>query len=122
LAAGKGGGDNHFVLKGVEFQTGSSDIPQQGEKQISELAATLQRHPNAHVRIEGHTDTTGSKEQNQELAEARASAVRDDLIQHGIAADRIETAGLADEHPLGNNDTAEGRAQNRRIEVVVLSP
>ncbi len=74
----------------------------------------------ARVRIAGHTDGVGDPEENQRLSEARAEAVRDYLVSHGIDASRVEAVGYGDTQPVASNDTDEGRAQNRRIEAVEL--
>ena len=73
--------------------------------------------PKAKVRVEGHTDNTGTTEHNQTLSENRAKSVVDYLIEKGIPAESIYSAGFGESHPIDTNDTAEGRAQNRRTEV-----
>jgi outer membrane protein OmpA-like peptidoglycan-associated protein len=69
--------------------------------------------------VEGHTDSQGRVQDNQELSLARAQSVRDYLVSRGIAADRISAHGLGSERPVATNKTAEGRADNRRVEIVV---
>ena len=72
------------------------------------------------MAIEGHTDDQGDEAANQELSEARAESVRDYLVSQDIAADRMETAGFGETLPIADNDTPEGRADNRRIEFRLL--
>ena len=69
--------------------------------------------------VEGHTDSQGTAASNQELSEKRAQAVRDYLVSRGIAADRIKSQGFGPTRPIGENSSAEGRANNRRVEIVV---
>jgi OOP family OmpA-OmpF porin len=80
----------------------------------------LTSNPDARVAIEGHTDAQGDEASNLALSESRAEAVRDYLVSQGIAADRLETAGFGESRPIASNDTAEGRAENRRIEFRLL--
>jgi OOP family OmpA-OmpF porin len=69
------------------------------------------------VSIEGHTDSIGTDAYNQKLSERRARTVRDHMVGQGIAADRITTRGFGESKPIASNETAEGRAQNRRVEI-----
>jgi outer membrane protein OmpA-like peptidoglycan-associated protein len=86
---------------------------------IDRLAQFMRDYPERSVRIEGHTDSAGDDQANQQLSERRAAAVRDALVARGIDAARIETAGYGEARPIAGNDTPGGRQQNRRIEVVV---
>jgi outer membrane protein OmpA-like peptidoglycan-associated protein len=76
-------------------------------------------HPGLRLEVEGHTDSVGSDDYNQQLSEKRAGAVRDYLVQQGISADGIVSRGLGKTQPVASNDTAEGRQQNRRVELVL---
>ena len=78
----------------------------------------LQQHPDLRLRIEGHTDNTGSMETNRTLSELRAGAIRNYLVQQGIDSSRLETAGFGQTQPSADNATPEGRQQNRRVELV----
>jgi outer membrane protein OmpA-like peptidoglycan-associated protein len=75
-----------------------------------------QGHP---IVVEGHTDSQGSDASNQELSRGRAQAVRDFLVSRGVPADRIRADALGSSRPVGDNKTPEGRASNRRVEIVV---
>jgi peptidoglycan-binding protein ArfA len=76
----------------------------------------------SHIDIEGHTDSTGSEETNLKLSRERAAAVGDFLVTQGIAQTRMTTKGLGPADPVASNDTAEGRAKNRRVEIVLANP
>jgi OOP family OmpA-OmpF porin len=78
----------------------------------------MQQDPGLHVVIEGHTDSVGSHGYNMKLSQRRADAVRDYMVQQGISASRIETAAYGETRPVASNDTAAGRAQNRRVDIV----
>ena len=81
----------------------------------------LVQHPELRIRIEGHTDSEGEDAYNQQLSEQRATAVRSYLVEkYGVAAQRLETAGLGESKPVADNATPEGRQQNRRVELVRL--
>ena len=72
------------------------------------------------IRIEGHTDSVGAAETNLALSEQRAMAVRDALVGLGVDASRVTTIGLGEDFPIASNDDAEGRARNRRVDVILL--
>ena len=109
----------NFVLSGLEFRSSSTELEPSSAPILDDVAATLKAHPTAIIRIEGHTDATGRPEVNQRLSAGRAHAVRDYLVDQGVEGDRIEAVGLGAERPVAGNDTPEGRAQNRRTELVL---
>ena len=80
----------------------------------------MKAYPSLVIRIEGHTDNTGSEATNEPLSQQRADAVKTALTQAGIAADRVSTKGFAAEKPTATNKTQEGRHENRRIDVVIV--
>lgn len=84
------------------------------------VANSLQSYPNSNVQVVGHTDNTGDAAYNQQLSERRANAVADVLMNGGVAFDRIQTFGRGEDQPVTSNLTEEGRAQNRRVEIVIL--
>jgi K(+)-stimulated pyrophosphate-energized sodium pump len=79
----------------------------------------LKAYPNTQVQLVGHTDSTGTPEGNQVLSVDRAKAVKGMLVNEGVAAGRIATAGMGQDQPMASNDTEEGRALNRRLELNV---
>jgi len=89
---------------------------------LDEIAAVAVKAPDAQVLVEGHTDNVGPKQLNKKLSLERAKAVADYLVSKGVARDRITVAGLGDDHPVreGSNDTAQGRMENRRVEVTLV--
>jgi len=109
-----------ITLGDVLFATGSADLKSGSRQALDKLTAFLQAYPKREVQIDGYTDNVGSADYNQGLSERRADSVRDALTRMGIARDRILTKGLGESSPVADNDTAGGRQQNRRVEVIVL--
>jgi outer membrane protein OmpA-like peptidoglycan-associated protein len=105
----------------VLFATGKAEVAAGGMRSIDKLAEWLKKNPTRNLLIEGHTDNTGPEDFNQKLSQQRADAVRDQLVSRGVPADRITTRGYGPKYPVVANDTASGRQQNRRVEVVVLN-
>ena len=105
-----------LVLTGINFKFDSSQIEPDSERILNQAVETLNKASSVDVRIEGHTDSTGSDAYNDKLSHRRANAVRDYLVQHGIAAARLTTDGKGESQPVASNDTADGRYQNRRVE------
>jgi outer membrane protein OmpA-like peptidoglycan-associated protein len=104
----------------VLFASGKAILLPGAQAKLSEVATALtQQDQNASILVEGHTDSQGNEAFNLDLSTRRAEAVRDYLSSHGVAADRIRAEGLGFSRPLGDNKTAEGRANNRRVEIVV---
>ncbi|MCQ2342646.1 MAG: OmpA family protein [Paludibacteraceae bacterium] len=90
------------------------------EQSMTDLYEFLSHNPDIRIKIMGHTDSVGKDAANQKLSEGRANAVRDELIQRGIAADRLEAEGYGESRPIDTNDTDEGRQNNRRVEIEIL--
>jgi outer membrane protein OmpA-like peptidoglycan-associated protein len=109
-----------ITLGDVLFATGRADLKSGSRQTLDKLTTFLQAYPNRNVQIEGFTDNVGGDDYNQGLSERRADSVRDALTGMGIARDRILTKGLGKSSPVGDNDTAAGRQQNRRVEVLIL--
>jgi outer membrane protein OmpA-like peptidoglycan-associated protein len=103
----------------VLFASGQSDLLPIAQQKLDQVAETLNDSPNRGITIEGHTDSRGSRRRNEALSLARANSVRDYLVSKGVDANRIRAVGLGSERPVANNRTAEGRANNRRVEIVV---
>lgn len=109
-----------LTLGDVLFATGKADLSPGAARTIDNLAEFLTKYPDRKVRIEGHTDSTGSVALNLDLSERRAEAVKTALLRRGISFDRIDTVGHGQSLPIASNDTASGRQQNRRVEIIIL--
>ena len=108
------------VLRGVNFDFDSA-VPVEGSQAVLDVAAeTLLANPAVRVRVEGFTDSVGPAEYNLGLSTRRAEAVRDMLVAAGVASNRLEVVGFGEDQPLANNDTAEGRKINRRVQLVTV--
>lgn len=107
------------TLPGLFFDTGKSVLKPGARNTLAKIAEQLRMNPDARIEIEGHTDSVGSEALNQALSEKRAAAVRDYLASRGLPAVRITMAGLGEGSPVASNDTAAGRQQNRRVELVI---
>jgi len=104
---------------GILFETGKSALKSDAQVSLAKLAGILLMIPNANLLVEGHTDSTGSEETNTKLSLERASVVRGFLESQGVEGSRMTAKGLAATQPVATNDTADGRAKNRRVEIVV---
>jgi len=105
---------------GVLFPSGGSTLSPSARVALGQVADALIAQPTeTKIRIEGHTDDRGNDTSNQTLSQARADAVRGFLIERGMPSDRVEAVGKGESAPIAGNDTSEGRATNRRVEVVV---
>jgi OOP family OmpA-OmpF porin len=102
-------------LDSATFASGSAQLSAEGRKNLGTAVAPLNQVPASVVLIEGYTDSSGSAELNQKLSEQRAAAAKDFLVSQGIAASRITTVGRGESDPIASNDTAEGKAANRRV-------
>ncbi|HEB77839.1 MAG TPA: hypothetical protein ENI90_04845 [Methylothermaceae bacterium] len=103
----------------LRFSTGSAQLTSDDQRRLDALAAILKNHPDMKVIVHGYTDSTGDVNTNAKLAAERARAVEQALLQRGIAADRIIAEGKGTGRPLASNATAEGRRQNRRVDILV---
>lgn len=111
----------HMALYGIHFETGKATILPDSESVLGEVAKMLQQNPDIKVSVEGHTDNVGSATGNQSLSEKRAQAVVAWLTSHGIAASRLSAKGWGSSKPVEDNNTEDGRAKNRRVELVKIS-
>ncbi len=109
-------------LYGITFLPGRADIAPESVIMLREVYAMLEDNPGWRVRIEGHTDSTGTKAANMALSIKRAQAVVDYLVNRGTKRARLEAAGLGDTDPVADNSTEAGRTRNRRIQLVKLNP
>ena len=108
-----------IVLRGVNFDFDKSNIRADARPVLDEAIRVLQTEGGIAVIAEGHTDAKGTDAYNQRLSERRSRSVKDYLVKGGISASRIETVGYGESKPVATNETAEGRAQNRRVELKI---
>jgi outer membrane protein OmpA-like peptidoglycan-associated protein len=113
--------NRRFTFEGLNFATGSADLPGDAQQTVSALAQILQAYPNATVRIEGYADARGSEGANAQLGERRADAVARALIAQGLPAARVTAASGGETNPVETNATAQGQAENRRTDLVVTA-
>jgi OOP family OmpA-OmpF porin len=105
----------------VEFETDSAVLKDSSKGLLDEVVQVMKDHPELeHVRVAGHTDSQGARGHNQKLSEERAAAVKQYLVDHGVAADRLASKGYGQDRPVADNKTEEGRAENRRVEIHIL--
>ena len=108
-----------ILPEAVTFATGSATVNSGFLSALREVARSLRSHPNSTVRVVGHTDRVGSAAYNQQLSEDRARAVARILIGDGVASSRVTYSGRGYNEPITSNASASGRAQNRRVEIVI---
>jgi len=103
----------------ITFQTGKANLKAEARENLKQMATIMKKYPENILTVKGFTDNTGSSQVNEKLSNARAEAVRKELIQHGLSEKIIGTMGLGPALPIASNDTAAGRSQNRRVEIEV---
>ncbi|MDN5200930.1 OmpA family protein [Fulvivirgaceae bacterium BMA10] len=106
---------------GLMFDVNSYGLKSQTKTNLTDLSATLNKYPDTNVLIEGHTDSSGASEYNQKLSDQRAGSVSSYLISKGVAPSRLTTMGYGEMQPIADNETANGREQNRRVEVAIYA-
>ena len=107
-----------FMTLYINFDTGKSDIKPESMAIIGQIAALLKAHPDLKVSIEGHTDNVGTPQSNKTLSTQRAKSVMDAVVQKGTAVTRLTSLGWGQEKPIADNRSEEGKAKNRRVEIV----
>ncbi|GGB29207.1 cell envelope biogenesis protein OmpA [Sphingomonas metalli] len=108
------------IPSGITFAYDSADVQPQFRRTLDQVADTLAEYNQTYVDVYGHTDSTGSDAYNQTLSERRATSVADYLASHGVQSARIGTRGYGETQPIASNDTDEGRAANRRVEIKIV--
>jgi outer membrane protein OmpA-like peptidoglycan-associated protein len=108
-----------FVFDNLNFETGSTQLTPESVPTVESLVVILKAYPAVAVRLEGHTDNTGDAAANKKLSLDRAIVVKEIMIKGGIADGRVGTDGYGEEKPIASNDSADGRAKNRRTELIV---
>jgi outer membrane protein OmpA-like peptidoglycan-associated protein len=114
-------GDKLYVAlsSGILFDVDKSDVRPTAKDSVARAAEVLVKYPDTYVTVEGHTDSTGKPEYNQRLSERRADAVRDLLVQYGVAGTRLSIKGYGESNPVADNSTPEGRQSNRRVQLEI---
>ena len=108
------------TLGDVLFASGEAQLVEGGRSSLEEVVDLLQTEPDKNIRVEGHTDASGEAEANLQLSDQRAQAVREALISLGVASERITATGMGEDFPIASNEDEEGRARNRRVDVILL--
>ncbi|MFW6057837.1 MAG: OmpA family protein [Persicimonas sp.] len=103
----------------VLFEFGKSELRPDANDQLSAVADVLRRQEEARITVEGHTDAIGSDEFNEQLSRERAESVRDFLVERGVDPEQVDARGLGEQRPIADNESPEGRAMNRRVEILV---
>jgi outer membrane protein OmpA-like peptidoglycan-associated protein len=106
-------------MSDVLFDTGKYTLRPLAREKLAKVAGIISGHPGLRLDVEGHTDSVGGDDYNQRLSEQRGTSVRDFLTQQGMASNSVSAKGFGKTQPVASNDTAEGRQQNRRVEMVV---
>ncbi|SFZ93418.1 OmpA family protein [Flaviramulus basaltis] len=112
--------DGKFVTTGILFDVNKATLKPESMGIINEVAKMMQEHPDLNFSIEGHTDSDGADDYNQQLSEQRANTVKGTLIELGIDETRLQTKGLGESVLLNDNNTAENKANNRRVEFIKI--
>lgn len=108
------------TLGDVLFATGEVVLLDEAMTSLVEVVDLLQSEPDKKIRIEGHTDSIGSSDANLRISTQRAEAVRAELIDLGVAGERMQALGMGEDYPIDSNETEQGRARNRRVDVILL--
>jgi len=106
-------------MSDVLFKTGSYELGPDARERLAKVSGILLAYPALRLQVEGHTDNVGGDDYNQQLSERRAQTVRDYLVQQGITDAAVTSKGFGKTVPIASNETADGRRQNRRVELVV---
>lgn len=104
-------------LPSAAFASGKAELSAEYKKKLKEVGAILASQPDQKVRVEGHTDSSGSQSSNLTLSKRRAESVKKVLVESGVSGDRVRTEGFGSKNPIADNKTVEGRAENRRVEI-----
>lgn len=109
-----------MTLGDFVFDSGKATIKQEAVDNFSKVVEFINSYPDNQVRIEGHTDSSGSNQLNLKLSQLRADAVKAILIQNGILSGQIDSVGMGEDFPIAENTTNPGKAKNRRVEIIIL--
>lgn len=106
---------------GILFETAKSTLQPTARENVSKLADILNKYPDTNILVEGHTDADGKEEYNQKLSEERAASVANQLLGRGVLSARVTKIGYGETQPLASNETADGKKQNRRVEIAIFA-
>lgn len=110
--------EGKIIVNGIKFDTNKATLKPESMGPINKIYQLMEKNPDLNFSVEGHTDSDGDSESNMTLSKARGKAVMDKLIQIGISSDRLKSTGFGESKPIDNNNTPEGKANNRRVEFV----
>jgi len=113
--------DKPIELRGVNFHFDSDELTDQSMVILDNIARALLNHPDLHLQVAGHTDAEGIDDFNLDLSTRRALTVRDYLVAHGVNAEQMTSQGFGEQRPVAGNDSTEGRAANRRVELLRIT-
>lgn len=106
-------------MSDVLFATNKFNLTEDAKLKLARLSGIVMAHPGLNLRVEGYTDSTGTEQYNEKLSNERADAVRDFIVTQGLSPDTVAAEGYGEQFPVASNDTAQGRAMNRRVQIVV---
>lgn len=112
-------GTKIISLEGTHFDFDKATLKPEAMSKLDEAVRIMNEHPGIRINVEGHTDSMGSDAYNQKLSDQRSASVVSYLLGKGVATDRMTATGFGESRPVASNDTAEGRAQNRRVDLIV---
>jgi outer membrane protein OmpA-like peptidoglycan-associated protein len=112
-------GTKIISLEGTHFDFDKATLKPEAMSKLDEAVRIMNDHPGIRINVEGHTDSMGSDAYNQKLSDQRSASVVSYLLTKGIVADRMKATGFGESRPVASNDTADGRAQNRRVDLIV---
>lgn len=119
--AGRLGTSHRAVLYGIHFETDSDKLKADSDQTLAELLSVLKQQTQLHLEVEGHTDSTNTEEYNMSLSQRRAQSVVNWLKAHEISGARISAKGYGKSRPVADNNTPQGRALNRRVEISLVN-
>lgn len=107
-------------LKGdITFASGASNVKSNAQTNIQKISQIISKYPEDIVKVVGHTDSTGSDSKNQSLSQQRAQSVKSIMLANGVPEGSITVVGMGENQPISSNETVDGRAQNRRVEILI---
>jgi outer membrane protein OmpA-like peptidoglycan-associated protein len=106
-------------MSDVLFDTGKFTLRPEAREKLAKVAGIVEGHPGLSLAVEGYTDSVGGDDYNQQLSEHRGESVRDYLVAQGMAGSAVSSKGFGKNQPVASNETASGRQQNRRVELVI---